>query len=94
MNQIVGTWVGPSNEKYIFDNSGQYALIYSQHGDKGQATYSIYGNKLTLLSTYDPKRKEEITLTFSDNGNKVRFNWIDDTERIEDGAKSICLRRE
>ncbi len=93
MNQIVGTWIGPSNERYCFDNRGIYALIYSDQ-PKMKSMYSICGNTLTLVTTYRPEDKEKITFTFSDNGNKVRFDWIDCTDRFKDGAKSICLRRE
>lgn len=93
MNQIVGTWIGPSNERYAFDNKGIYALIYP-HQPKMTRMYSVCGNTLTLRTTYKPEDKEKITLTFSDNGNKVRFDWIGGTKRLEDGATSICLRRE
>ena len=92
MNQLVGTWTS-SSEMYGFDTRGVYYLkIPNKPMTSGK--YRISGNKLTLLGTYDPKRTEEIALTFSDNRNKVRFDWIDGTERAEDGAKSICLRRE
>ncbi len=91
MNQIVGPWTGPSNEGYRFNNEGVYELIYPPQPRK-RAMYSICGNALTMATKFD--YKEKITLTFSDNGNKVKFDWIDCTERVEDGAKSIRFERE
>ena len=71
MNQIVGTWIGPSNESYRFYNGGVYELIYPPQPRK-RAMYSICENTLTMATKID--YREKITLTFSNNGNKVRFD--------------------
>ena len=93
MNRIVGTWIGPSNETYEFYQKPYYAMDFPDE-PPGKAEYSISGNILTLRVTFRPEDKEKINLTFSDDGSRVRFDWIDGTKRRWDGAKSVCLRRE
>lgn len=95
MNAIVGTWIGPSDETYEFDGE-LCTRIYPAYnrGAPSRGEYSICGNTLTLVVTYRPEDREKIDLTFSDDGNRVRFDWIDGTKRRWDGAKSVCLRRE
>ena len=92
MDEIIGTWIGPSNESYEF---GQELCVITLPGESPiTAKYNICGNTLTLGVTYRPEDEEKITLTFSDDGNRVRFDWIDNTKRFKDGVKIICLRRE
>ena len=94
-DKIIGTWIGPSKESYEFD--GQLCKrIYpgSKGWQTGRAQYSISGNTLTLVITFRPEDREKIDLTLSDDGNRVRFDWIDGTERRWDGATSVCIRRE
>ena len=95
MNAIVGTWIGSSDETYEFDgNLCKRSYPESNGWVTARAGYSICGNTLTLVVTSNPKDREKIALTFSEDGNRVRFDWIDGTKRGWDGAKSVCLRRE
>ena len=95
MNKIVGTWIGPSDETYEF-NGGLCRRIHPgfDRGAPTTAGYRINGTTLTLaVSVYSAKDEEKIHLTFSDGGNRVRFDWIDGTKRRWDDAESVWLRR-
>ena len=94
-DKIIGTWIGPSKESYDFDGE----LCKRRYpGSKGwqtvRAEYSICGNTLTLVISVNVEDREKIDLTFSDDENQVRFDWIDGTKRRWDDAKSVWLRRE
>ena len=90
MDSLAGKWIASSGEVYIFDDRGLGRRVYGRYiGDKltNKASYSISGNTLTMtVCATGPDRKQKIELTFSDNGNRVKFDWID-------GTKSVCLRR-
>ena len=90
MNSLAGKWVASSGKVYVFDDKGLDRRVYGRYiGDKliDKASYSISGNTLTMtVCATGPDRKQKIELTFSDNGNRVKFDWID-------GTKSVCLKR-
>lgn len=85
MNQLVGKWKDLSSGPiYVFDYRGVYRKSPPNEPDS-KATYNV--SETTLLITVKATEpKQEIELTFSDDGNQVKLDWVD-------GTKSVCLTR-